>query len=47
MKKQYRLSVTKNHKISKKEIFFDGVPLTGYVASSVIFRFCTRIKIII
>ena len=32
MKKQYKLSITKNHKI-KKYMFFDGVPLKGYVAS--------------
>ena len=32
MKKQYKSSITKNHKI-KKKIFFDGVPLRGYVAS--------------
>ena len=33
MKKQYISSITKNHKIEKK-IFFDGVPLKGYIASS-------------
>ena len=27
---QYKLSITKNHKIKKKN---DGVPLKGYVAS--------------
>ena len=32
MKKQYKLSRIKNHKIAKK-IFFDGVPLKSYVAS--------------
>ena len=32
MKKQYKSSITKNHKIRKK-YFFDGVPLKGYVAS--------------
>ena len=32
MKKQYKSSITRNHKI-KKKIFFDGVPLKGYVAS--------------
>ena len=32
MKKQYKLSITKNHKI-KKNYIFDGVPLKGYVAS--------------
>ena len=41
MKKQYTSSIIKNHKITKKS-FFDGVPLKGYVASKVIFRFCTR-----
>ena len=30
MKKQYKLSITKNRKIAKK---IDVVPLTGYVAS--------------
>ena len=33
MKKQYKSSITKNHKITKKTQFFDGVPLKGYVAS--------------
>ena len=33
MKKQYKSSVIKNHKITSKNVF-DGVPLTGYVASS-------------
>ena len=32
MKKQYKSSITKNHKI-RKYIFFYGVPLKGYVAS--------------
>ena len=32
MKKQYKSSITKNHKI-KNNIIFDGVPLKGYVAS--------------
>ena len=32
MKKQYKSSIIKNHKITKK-IFFDGVPLKGYIAS--------------
>ena len=32
MKKQYKSSITKNHKIWKN-INFDGVPLKGYVAS--------------
>ena len=40
MKKQYKSSITKNHRIT----FFDGVPLKGYVTSSVIRRFCTRNK---
>ena len=31
MKKQYKSSITKNHKIKKKKN--DGVPLQGYVAS--------------
>ena len=30
MKKQYKSSITKNHKI-KKNILFDGVPFKGYV----------------
>ena len=42
MKKQYRSSVTKNHKIKKKKIFFDGVPLKGYIASKLFFRFFAR-----
>ena len=28
--------------IKLENIFFDGVPLKGYVASYVIFRFCAR-----
>ena len=40
MKKQYKSSMIKNHKITKKN-FFDGVPLKGYV---VILRFCARNK---
>ena len=32
MKKQYKSSINKNHKITEK-IFFDGVPLKIYVAS--------------
>ena len=32
MKKQYSSSIIKNHKITNK-IFFDGIPLKGYVAS--------------
>ena len=43
MKKQYSSSITKNHKI-KQKYFFDGVPLKGYVASEVNFRFCARNK---
>ena len=31
MKKQYKSSIIKNHKIKRKK--FDGVPLEGYVAS--------------
>ena len=38
MRKQYKSSVTKNHKMKQKYIF-DGVPLNGYVASEVFFRF--------
>ena len=34
MKKQYKSSRIKNYKITKKKkIFFDGVPLKGYVHS--------------
>ena len=32
MKKQYKSSMIKNLKITKKN-FFDGVPLKGYVAT--------------
>ena len=32
MKKQYKSSIIKNHKITEK-IFFYGVALKGYVAS--------------
>ena len=32
-KKQYKSSITKNHKIRKKKVFFYGVPLEDYVAS--------------
>ena len=32
MKKQYKSTIAKNHKI-KKNVVFDGVPLKGYVAS--------------
>ena len=39
MKKQYKSSRIKNHKITKKVfLIFDGVPLKAYVASQVIFR---------
>ena len=31
-------------KLQKKKIFFDGVPLKGYIASWVIFRFGARHK---
>ena len=43
MKKQCKSSIIKNHKITPKKNF-DGVPLKGYVASEVIFRFCARNK---
>ena len=33
MKKQYKSSITKNHKIKQKKKCFDGIPLKGYVAS--------------
>ena len=39
-KKKKKSSVSKNYKFT----FFNGVPLKGYVASSVIFRFCSRNK---
>ena len=32
MKNQYKSSITKKHKI-EIDIFYDGVPLKGYVAS--------------
>ena len=32
MKKQYKSSIIKNHKITKKK-FVDGIPFKGYVAS--------------
>ena len=35
MKKEYKSSIIKNHKITNN--FFDGVSLKGYVASEVIF----------
>ena len=40
-KKRYKSSRIKNHKITHKKKF-DGVPLKGYVASLVIFRFGAR-----
>ena len=43
MKKQYKSSIIKNHKIIKKTNF-DGVPLKGHVAFYVIFRFGARNK---
>ena len=43
MIKQFKSSITKNHKI-KRNIVFDGVPLKGYIACSAIFRFCSRNK---
>ena len=43
MKKQHKSSIIKNHKIKNKNVF-DGVPLKGYVASSVILRFHARYK---
>ena len=42
MKKQYKLSRIKNHKITKKN---DGVPLKDYYPLKVIFRFGARNKI--
>ena len=44
MKKQYKSSIIQNHKVTHKKIF-DGIPLKGYVASKVIFRFCARNEI--
>ena len=43
MKKQYK-SIIKNHKITKSKIFYH-VPLKGYIASEVIFRFGARNKL--
>ena len=40
MKKQYKSSIIKNHKIKDKRYF--GVPINGYIASQVIFRFCAK-----
>ena len=42
MKKQYKSLLIKNHKITNKKKKNDGVPLKGYVASEVIFRFRTK-----
>ena len=41
IKKQYKSSITQNHKINNK-LLFDGTPLKDYVASYFIFRFCAR-----
>ena len=43
MENQYKSLRIKNRKIIQK-IVFDGVPLKGYIASKVIFRFRTRNK---
>ena len=43
MIKQFKSSITKNHKI-KRNIVFGGVPLKCYVASYAIFRFCAGKK---
>ena len=43
MKKEYKSSIIKNHKITNKK-FYDGVSLKGYIASQVIFRFRTKNK---
>ena len=43
MKKQYKSSIIKNHKITRKKKK-NSVPLIGYVASQVIFRFRARKK---
>ena len=40
MKKQYKSSIIKKHKITKKNLY--GIPLKGCVASKFIFRFCAR-----
>ena len=40
VKKQYKSSIIKNHKIKEKKI--DGVPIKDFVVSLVIFRFCAR-----
>ena len=44
MKKHYKSSIIKNHKITKTKFFFDGVPLKGYEASGVIFDLAPEIK---
>ena len=43
MKKQYKSSIIKNHKITKKKVF-DGIPLKGYIASKVILDLAPEIK---
>ena len=43
MKKQYKSSRIKIHRITKKK-FFERLSLKGYIASSVIFRFGIRNK---
>ena len=42
MKKQYKSSMSKNHKIRKHFFFFMVFPEKEHVASKVIFRFCAR-----
>ena len=43
MKKQYKSSRTKNHKNYKK-IFFDAVPLKGYLASKLFLDLAPEMK---
>ena len=43
MKKEYKSSIIKNHRITNKNLF-DSVSLKGSVASSVTFRFRTKNK---
>ena len=43
MKKQYKSSITKNHKI-KKKYFFERVPLKSYVALSYFLHLAPEIK---
>ena len=43
MKKQFKSSIIKNHKITKRK-FFDGVPLKGYVASNLFLDLASEIK---